>query len=104
ITPKKSWIPACVGMSGESYSIRQAVSGLEGIDLLIAEHVRGKGNCAEYIGERSVADVEAAGISAECRHNHATLIGGEAAAAHRAAAVRQPRDRMEMTGDLPGFG
>jgi hypothetical protein len=42
-----------------------------------------------------------AGIGAEGRHDQSSPVGGEAAPAHRPSTLRDPRDRMEMAGDLP---
>ena len=43
----------------------------------------------EDVGEGVVADIEAAGEGAERGHDHARAVGGEAAAAHAAAAARR---------------
>ena len=63
----------------------------DGVEPAVAQHMRGEGERAEHVGEGAVADVEAAGIGAEGRHHHALAVGGEAAAADRAAALRDAR-------------
>ena len=67
---------------------------------LLAEHVRGERERAEQAEDGAIAHVEPAGIGAERRHDQAAAIAGEAAPAHRAAALRHPRDRMQMARDL----
>ena len=85
-------------------SIRQAALRGDGKKPLRAQHVRGEGKRAEQAGDRAVAHVEAAGIGAECRHDQPAPVAGKAAPAHRAAALRHARQRMQMAGDLAVAG
>jgi len=62
--------------------------------------MRRKGERAEYIGKHRIANVQSAGERAEGRHDHARGIGCETAPAHRAAAMRDTRDRMQMAADF----
>ena len=54
----------------------------------------------EYPCKCRVADVQAAGIGAKCRHHRALAVTGETAPFHRATARRHPRFRMQMAGDF----
>ena len=76
--------------------------GGESIEPAFAQHMRGERERAEQIGEGRVAHIEPAGKCAESRHHHARRIGGKAAPADRAAAMRDPRDRMQMAADFAG--
>ena len=82
--------------------IRQTALGGEGIEPVFAQHMRGEGERAEQIGERADAHVKPAGEGAEGRHHHARVVGGKAAAAHGAAAMRDARHRMQMAADFAG--
>src|SRR6185437_7178733 len=88
--------------SAPSFSIRQTPLCGEGVEPVLAEHVRGERERAEQVGEGRVADVEAAGEGAESRHDETRFIGREAAAAHRAAAMSDARRRMQMAADFAG--
>src|SRR5215468_4696441 len=55
---------------------------------------------AEYGSECAVAYVEPAGVGAERRHHQRLAVGREAAPAHRAAALRDAGNRVQMPGDL----
>ena len=63
-----------------------------------------KASDAEQQHDRAVAHIEAAGIGAEGRHDQALAVAGETAPADRAAALGDPRDRMQMAGDLAFAG
>src|SRR5262249_59199580 len=60
----------------------------------------GKRRHAEQREKGTMADVQPAGIGAECRHHHALTIGSEAAPRHAAAALRNPGGWMQMAGNL----
>ena len=80
--------------------IRQAARRGDGIEPPLAQHMRGERQRAEQRHDGAVAHIEAAGIGAECRHDETPAVAGEAAPAHRAAALRDARQRMQMAGDL----
>src|SRR3954467_8099855 len=81
-------------------SIRKAARGREGVEPVLAEHVRVELARAEHRGERAVADVEPARVSPERRHHQRLAVAGEAAAGDRTATLRDARDRMQVAGDL----
>ena len=60
----------------------------------------GEAERAEQSEDRAIAHIEAAGIGAESRHDEAAAVAGETAPAHRAPALRDARDRMQMAGNL----
>src|SRR5881227_724415 len=64
--------------------------GGDGVHAVVAEHM-GHEARLEYLCEGRVADAEAAGIGAECRHHRALAIAGKAAPFHRAAAGGERR-------------
>src|SRR4051812_9897826 len=80
--------------------IRQTALRREGVEPVLAEHVRGEGERAEQIAEYGLAHVEPAGERAEGRHHDALTVGRKASAAHRAAAMRDPRGGMQMAADF----
>src|SRR6185437_892762 len=82
--------------------VRQAARGREGIEPILAQHVRGELERAENIGKGRVTHIQTAGKSAEGGQDHPRLVGGEAAAANGAPAMRNARDRVQMPGDLAG--
>src|ERR1700722_7239448 len=62
--------------------------------------MRTEGQRSEQRYNRAIAHVEAAGISAECRHDEAKAVTGKAAPAHRTPAPRYARQRMQMAGNF----
>src|ERR1700761_9445364 len=62
--------------------------------------MRGKRQRAEQRNNGAIADIQSAGESAEGGENRAASIGRKTAAAHAAAAARNTRQRMQMTGDF----
>src|SRR6201999_1331494 len=80
--------------------VRQTPLRRECIKPGLSKHMRGEGERTEQIGKRGIADVQAAGGRPEGRHHHPRRIGSEAAAAHRTAAMRHARDRMQMAADV----
>ena len=62
--------------------------------------MRGKRQRTEQSDKSAVANVEPAGIGAECRHHHPLGVGGEAAPRYAAAALRDPRAWMQMADNL----
>lgn len=68
------------------------------MNLPTSEHVRPE--ILEQARERRMLNVKPAGISAERRHDDPLPIGDETSVAQRAAANRDARHRMQMTGDL----
>src|SRR3954447_9227895 len=81
-------------------SIRKAARGREGVEPVLAKHVRVELARAEHRGERAVADVEPARVGAERRHHQCLAVAGEAAAGHRATTLCDARDWMQVAGDL----
>src|SRR3954470_19606083 len=68
----------------------------------VAEHVRDEPRRLEYFLKRRIADAQASGIGAECRHHRANTVAGEASALHRTSAPGHARLRMQMAGDFAG--
>ena len=62
--------------------------------------MRGEFERAEQIGEGGIADVEPTAVGAEGRHHQARIVCRKAAPGYGAAALRDTRDWMQMTGDL----
>ena len=80
--------------------IRQTTLRGDGIKPLGAEHVGGEAERAEQSEDRAIAHIEAAGIGPESRHDETAAVACETAPAHGAPALRDARDRMQMTGNL----
>ena len=73
-------------------------------DAVGADHVGHQHVAPEQPGIGAVEHVERAGIGAEGRHDQPVAVGGEAAAAHRTAALDDAGARMQVPGDLAGRG
>ncbi len=61
-----------------------------------------KPSVPKYLAERGIADVEAAGISAECRHDRAFTVARETSPLQRPAARGDPRLGVQMSGNFAG--
>ena len=81
-----------------SAGLKQAAG--DGENAARADHVGHQALAPEQPGIGAVEHVERSGIGAEGRHDGARAVGGEAAPAHRAAALHDAGAGMQMAGDL----
>src|SRR5262245_57252967 len=72
----------------------------DGVQPVVAEHMRGKIGRAEDFRERNVADAQASRVGAERRHHGALAVTGKAAALGDAGAGGDAGFRVQMAGDL----
>src|ERR1700691_4466615 len=70
--------------------------GGDGVQAVVAKHVRDEAGALENFREGCVANAEAAGIGAERGHYRALAVAGKAAPLHRTAARRHARLGMQM--------
>ena len=82
--------------------VGQAPLRRERINPAFAQQIRFERERAEQIGKGGVSHIQPAGKCAEGRQNQPRRIGGKAAAADRAAAMRDPRHGMQVTADFSG--
>src|SRR5882757_11547637 len=79
-----------------------AARGGDGVQAVIAEHMRHQARGLEYLCKRRIANAQAPGIGAERGHHRALAVAGKTAPLHRTSACRHPRLGMQMTGDFTG--
>src|ERR1700732_3358053 len=72
------------------------------MQAVVAEHMSREARRLEYFRESRVADAQAPGIGAECRHDRALAVAGKTAPLHPPRACRHPRLGMKVACDLAG--
>src|SRR6266700_4720926 len=97
--PRSPSRPANDGRKGEGNCSIAPRRG-DGMQPVVAEHMRDEFQRRKYLPKGVIADAEAAGIGTERRHNRALAVSGEAAPLYGAATRRHPRLRVQMPGDL----
>src|SRR3954453_20668797 len=85
-------------------SVRKAARGREGVETVVAQHVRRERARAEYSRKGPVSHAQPARIDTEGRHHQRHSVACEATPADRAAALHDARDRVQMPCNFAGWG